>query len=218
MTDSTIARGTVGLVDLPTGAESSIRLDRTKALVVSIGHAPYQEATVSGRVFTMDSDAVTLAAANATKSALATVKLINGFFNPLTSGKNAVIIAAHVATTSGTPGGPYLWNTISGVTVNSAATGTIRSGLVGSSAYSSSMTAQTGVVVTVIGGATTNLTQYGVMGGPAAIAAGAGLYDAYEEVGGRIVVPPGTLFGLTCAAAGTSHVVQTSITWEEVPV
>ena len=165
----------------------------------------------------MDSDSVTLAAANATKSALGTVKLVNGFFNPLTSGKNCVIIAAHVATVSGTPAGPYFWNFINGVTVNSAATGTIRSALLGS-VYTSVVTPQVNVAVTVIGGATTALTQFSVMGGPAAIAAGAGLYDAYDEVDGGIVVPPGTLVGITATGAGKSHVVQSTIRWKEVNV
>ena len=178
-------------------------------------HVEYFDATYDRRTFSIDSDSVTLAAANATKAALATAKFINGFYNPADSGKLAVILNAMVATVSGTPAGPYFYNYISGVVPTNAATGTIRSGYLGYSG-GSGMVAETGVVLTVSGGATTALTQLGLLGGPAAIATGAGMYSVADAVRGQIIVPPGTLFGIMCTAAGTTHVVQSTLTWEEV--
>lgn len=179
-------------------------------------HGRYADPTRKGRVFILDSDAVTLAAANVTKSAMGTVKFINGFFNPAASGINAEIIRALVATTSGTPGGPYFYGFFrpSG-TLTSALTGTIRNKrLYGPN---SAMQALVNVAIATTPADTTAIIQLGVMGGPAAVAAGAGLYTAIDEPASSIIVPPGVLFGLVCAAAGTSHVVQSSLEWEEVP-
>jgi hypothetical protein len=209
--------GQTGVQNLPDGVNPIMRQGRQADLMVSELHGRYYEQTFRGNVFVSDSDSVTLAAANATKGALATVKLINGFFNPLTSGKNVVLLFARVATTSGTPGGPYFYNFLADSTINSAATGTVRSMLLGGNT-SSVVTAQTGVIIANVAGATTALKQLAVLGGPAAIAAGAGMYDVADEIGGRIIVPPGCLFGLTCLAAGTTHIVQSSLIWEEVPV
>lgn len=201
-----------------TGSDTALttaRGDKSGSTVVAPGAAPYEEACYRGQIFFLDADAVTAAAANATKSALGTVKFLSGFYNPSGSGKLAVILAAHVATTSGTPGGPYFYNYITGIVVTSTTTGTVRAGYLGGSAASVMLPA-VNVAITVSGGATTALTQLGVLGGPAAIAAGAGIYDAYEEIGGRIIVPPGSIFGITVAAAGTSHVTQSTLTWKEI--
>lgn len=209
-------QGQVGPQVLTNGSVSNIRLDRTGSLAVVQSAGFYTENCKQGNIFIMDSDSVTLAAANATKAAMATAKFIIGFFNPANSGKNAAILKAHIATVSGTPGGPYFWNFISNLNMTNAVTGTIRNALLGGAA--SAMQAATGVILTATGGPTTALTQLAVMGGPAAVAAGAGIYDAFEEVAGHIIVPPGTLFGLTCLAAGTTHVVQSTLVWEEFAV
>lgn len=184
---------------------------------MQVAHAEYFDAVHGRRVYSIDSDSVTLAAANASKAALATAKFIVGFYNPLASGKLAVILNSVVATVSGTPAGPYFYNYFPGVTMANAETGSIRSAYLGSGS-SSEMTAATGVVLTVIGGATSALIQHSVLGGPAAVAAGAGNYSIADAVRGQIVVPPGTLFGIMCLAAGTTHVVQSTLTWEEVPI
>lgn len=182
-------------------------------------------------MYSIDSGAVTLAAANVSKSALGTVKLINGFWNPTSSGVKAVIRKAVIATTSGTPGGPLYWNYLGGLNVNSTSTGLISPNLLSHTPVlgyeQTKMNAQTGVAVTVVGGATTALTQLSVVGGPAAVAVGAGVYSIsvdYFPVGAGagydefMIVPPGTLIGLTCTAAGTSHIVQTTIYWQELPL
>lgn len=181
-------------------------------------HARYTQAVLEGRVFFMDSDSVTLAAANTTKGALGTVKLINGFYNPAKSNKIAVINRVVAATVSGTPAGPLLYGALAyGGSITSAATGSIRNALT-LATNGSAMTPQTGVVIAATPADTTTvLAQIGTMGGPAAIAAGAGIYSQTDEVAGLIVVPPGCLFGIVATGAGTTHVVQTSIYWEEIP-
>lgn len=191
------------------------------ALRIADAHARFHESSVARRRFLMDSDSITAAAAHATKGALATVKFLNGFYNPAGSKVLAVIERAKVATVSGTPAGPYFYNYITDLVINSAATGTIRNAYLMSPTSSnsgSSMTPQTNVVLAAIGGPTTALTQLGVLGGPAAIAAGAGLYSADDLVDGAIIIPPGTLFGICATGAGTSHVVQSTLQWEEVPL
>lgn len=170
-------------------------------------------------VYSLDSDSITLAAANATKSALGTVKLVNGFFNPAASGRNCLILAAYVATTSGTPAGPYFYNYYkAAVALTSASTGTIQVMPLGSAASVSVVTPQVNVAVTFTGGPTTALTQFAVFGGPAAVVSGAGLDTAIDNVNGLIVVPPGVLFGILATGAGTSHVVQSTLRWKEIPV
>lgn len=171
----------------------------------------YYQQTYRGNVFFLDSGAVTLAAANTSAGALGTIKLINGFFNPTTSGKNAVLLSAAITYTSGTATGAIVYNYLNGVVLSNAATGTIRNGFLGGGA--SAMLAEVGVVLasnTPL--ATAALLQLGVVGlQGAAVATPAGIY---EEIAGRIIVPPGVVFGLAQIGAGTG-VVQSTLSWIE---
>jgi phage tail sheath gpL-like len=54
------------------------------------------------------------------------------------------------------------------------------------------------------------------IGGPAAVAAGAGSYLADEEVAGSIIIPPGAIFAVSGTAVGTTHIVDASILWAEI--
>lgn len=196
--------------------------DNLGAALVTELQARYSALCRYGAIYFLDSDAVTLAAANATKGAAGTIKLVNGFVNPFGSGVNAHILMVKSATVSGTPAGPLFYNaqTLSaGVTITSAATGTIRSAFVNTtaSATPNNITPQVNVVVTRSDSGTGAFTQIGVHGGPAAIAAGAGLYDDQDEVAGKIIIPPGTVFGLAATGAGTTHVVQTTIWFAVLP-
>lgn len=185
---------------------------------VADAHARYMQAVLEGRVYYMDSDSVTAAAANTTKGALGTAKFVVGFYNPPSSGKIAIVWRATQATVSGTPAGPLFYNGLPYAgKITSAATGTIRNAL-SHQASGSAMTAQTGVVLAATPADTTSvLFQLGQAGGPAAIAAGAGMYSVIDEVAGYWVVPPGMLFGLCATGAGTSHVLQATLVWEEIP-
>lgn len=212
---SEVMLGQVGIQYPTDGSNPPIRQGKGGEQMVSELQARYYEQSYRGNLFVMDSDAVTAASAHATKSAMGTAKFLNGFYNPANSGKNAVIVAANVATTSGTPGGPYFYNFFNLSPITSAKTGTIRSGLLGG-AGASLMVPQTNVVLTASDADTAALSQLCVLGGPAAIAAGAGIYNAFDAVDGKIIVPPGSAFGICVAAAGTTHVTQSSLFWIEV--
>lgn len=204
-----------GYVFSQDGALNTARATNFGDLVVAQGCAEFQEAVSRGQGFSLDSGSVTLAAANVTGAALGTFKFINGFYNPLESGVNAVIWNVRLATVSGTPGGPFFYNYLNKPEFSSTPTGTIRSLLL-SSANGSKLRPMVGVVMaTVPADATTVMLQQGVVGGPAAIAAGAGMYDVWDQVNGRIIVPPGYAWGLACTAAGTTHVVHSTIQWGE---
>lgn len=215
--DSQLAFGTVGPAGTNAdGTQQSLRQGRLNDLIISQLHGRLYEQSFRKNLFFLDSDSVTLASANTTKGALATVKLINGFWNPTGSGVNAVIIKSVVATVSGTPAGPFFYNYLPPDTINSAVTGTIKQAMLARTSISA-MQAQVNVVVTDAASATTALTQLATMGGPAAVASGAGLYGAFDLVDGAIIVPPGFLFGILATGAGTNHIVQSTLVWEEVP-
>jgi hypothetical protein len=198
--------------------------DNLGAALFSELQARYSALCRNGSIYVIDSDSVTLAAANATKGAAGTIKLINGFVNPFGSTVNAHILFVKSATVSGTPAGPLFYNAQSlpaGVSLSNTATGTIRStflNTLASAATPNQITPEVNVVITRSDSATTAFTQIGIHGGPAAIAAGAGLYNVRDEVAGSIIVPPGTVFGLAAVGAGTSHVVQSTIVFVPLPV
>lgn len=184
-------------------------------------------------IYLIDSQAVTLASANTTKGAMGTMKLVNGFYNPTTSSVNAIVLASRVATVSGTPAGPLFYNYLnigtSTVTLTNTTTGTIQKNILTGDTNAqagSQMLAQVNVTLTATGSPTTALTQLCTIGGPAAVAAGVGIYSSDEQgftyvppqEQGWVVVPPGCVFGITATGAGTTHIVQTTLWWREVPI
>ena len=207
-----------GIRRIREGAQAGLRGNNFGALVVTDAHGRYTEQALQGNIFMLDSDAVTIASAHTTKGALGTIKLINGFYNPIGSGFNAAILNANVSTVSGTPAGPMFLNYLTGVNISTASAGVIKAALL-SGMGKSAMNPQ---VSTVLASATPTATaaavQLGVLGGQAAIAAGAGNYHVSEDIAGRIIVPPGCVFGITAVGAGSSHVVQSTIAWEELPI
>lgn len=211
-----LAEQRTGPITSNDGAVNAVRGDKTGAQVVTDGHGRYQEAAVRGALFSLSNVAYTIVAGNASAGALGTILFINGFFNPINSGKNAVILRHKFQTTSGTPGGPLVYNFYCGLNITSAATGTIRGGILSNSAASSSMIPQVAVIIAATPAATPAALVYGPADGPAAIAAGAGLYSGTDETAGSIVVPPGCVFGVAATATGTTQIVGDQLVWEEV--
>ncbi|HEX3091523.1 MAG TPA: hypothetical protein VHW72_02805 [Candidatus Angelobacter sp.] len=215
---------TLPVVSVPVNQPSPLLGDNLGAALFSELQARYSALCRNGNIYVIDSDSVTLAAAHTTKGAAATIKLINGFVNPFGSGVNVHVLVAKSATVSGTPAGPLYYNAQSlpaGASVSNVATGTIRShfiNTIAAAATPNSITPEVNVVITRSDSATTAFTQYGVHGGPAAIAAGAGIYNVIEELAGSVIVPPGTVWGLAATGAGTSHVVQSTIVFAVLPV
>lgn len=178
-------------------------------------HGRFYNQAYNGNLFIIDSDSVTLAAANTTKGAAGTIKLVNGFYNP--GPNNAEIVCVISTWTSGTPTGALVYNAQTQVgPPTNVATGTIRTAMINTlaAATTTTMIPEVGVVIARSDAATTAFTQIGVHGGPAAIASGAGIYTVIDEVAGRIIVPPLCIFGLAQVGASTA-VVQTTIYYSE---
>jgi hypothetical protein len=213
------------LVGTQTNTDGTIGIARAGRLgdaIVSGLHGKYYEQAYRGTSFFIDSDSVTTVSANTTKTNATSAVLINGFFNPYGSGKNAVITFAHAAFVSGTSTGPLVWNAQAlppGVSLTNTATGTIRGTYISySPPQTSAMLAQVGVAIVRSDAKTTAFTQLGVFGGVGAAAVTGAVSSITEDVGGRIIIPPGTVFGLSQIGQSTTLVVQTTIAWEEVPV
>ncbi len=198
------------------GAQLADREGNTKA---TLGHAEYTEASRRGRVFSLAATAYTIIAANATGGAIGTYKPIVGFYNPLGSGVNAVLINEEEWHTSGTPGGPLVFNYFCGVNWSSAVGGTVQNNLLSAlTPNGSQMIAQNNTAVTTNPAITTAVSTFTVAGGPAAvaIATATGETGHSKDLKGLIAVPPGCLFGLSSTATGTNDVVSASLSWEEV--
>jgi hypothetical protein len=203
------------------GATPALRSGNAGDGIFSELNARYYENTYRGNTFFLDSDSVTLAAANTTKTALGTAKFINGFYNPVGSGKNAVILTSLISVVSGTVTGPFVYNYLTGVVSTSASTGTIRSGLLAATA-NTVVIPQVGVILnSAVPSATTALQQLATLGGPFAVVPTAvgspAVNTVEEEVAGRIIVPPGCFFGLMQIGASTA-IVQSTLSWAEVAI
>src|SRR5579859_6014041 len=134
-------QGIVGPQTITDGAAANFRQGKKGELIVANYAGFYGEMARRGELMVLDSDSITLAAAHSTKGAAATIKFLNGFYNPVGSGVVAEILYAKVATVSGTPAGGYFYNfqdmgTGIGATVP---TGTVRSALLSAAAASSVM-------------------------------------------------------------------------------
>lgn len=198
------------------GIQLADREGNTKAV---LGHAEYTESARRGKLFTLSNTAYTIIAANASAGTLGTFKPIVGFYNPLGSGVNAVIVNHKEFHTSGTPGGPLVWNFYCGQNWTTAASGTVYNNLLSNNTPNGSyMIAQNNALPGTNPAISSAMLVFGVAGGPAAaaIATGTGETGTNNDNKGQIVVPPGCVLGLASTATGTSDVVSASITWEEV--
>lgn len=192
--------------------------DITGATRASDAHGKYFDPVYNRSVYSLHLGGATVAAANGNAGALGTIAYIPGFYNPMGSGKIAVILRAAVGTISGTPAGPFFFGFFAGINaVNFTPTGTIFNNYLGSSrAGASAMVPASNVAIVTAPASTQATLNLSLLGGPAAIASGAGLYTIVDDVAGRYIVPPGTVFGITASGAGTSHIIHSSLEWEEL--
>jgi hypothetical protein len=172
----------------------------------------YSTLNQGGFLFSTFVNAVTLAATHASPLTAGTGTPILSVYNPPNSGHNIHLVRTKSTTTSGTPGGPLLWNVVPNpaniTAAAAAASSNIVGGALGSVAKCWNNTAVTGSTVG---------TAYRVLGGPAAVAAGAGLYQFEEEHKGDLLIPPGVMLALCATAAGTTHIVSAWTEWAELP-
>ncbi len=173
----------------------------------------YAEANQAGFMFSAFVNAVTLAATHASPLTAATGTPILSIYNPANSGKNIILVKTKSTTTSGTPGGPLLWNLVPNP-ANITATFTVpQSNIVGGGAASvAHLFNNIAVAGSTVG------TAYRVLGGAAAIAVGAGIYSFEEEHKGDLIIAPGSMIALCCTAAGTTHIISAFTEWLELPI
>ena len=173
----------------------------------------YSALAQASLLFTTFANAVTLAATHASPIAAGTGTPIISVFNPANSGKNLHVIKMLQATTSGTPGGPLVWNLIPNPANITAAS---------SAPFNNLSLTQTGSVArcwnnTAVTGSTVG-TAFRNAGGPAAALATGSVLTFLEEFKGSIIVPPGSMLALAATAAGTTHIISAFAEWAELPV
>jgi hypothetical protein len=208
-----------GRVGAQSGADGSrflLRQDKTGALVFSAGHAQYREAVGRGKVFVQAVKSATVTATTDISPLPATTgRALLGIINPAGSGFLASVLKIGISTVSGTPGGPFYIDVVpnAGVAASLAASSTPVSPL----ALAVGGSAMRGLAAAVPAQAVV-ATMLRPLGGPAAIAAGAGMYHVDEHIDGGIELPQNSLLAITAHATGTSHVISGYIMWEEIPV
>lgn len=201
------------------GQASSQLADREGNTKETLGHAEYTEPARRGKIFTLSNAAYTIVAQNATGGAIGTSKPIVGFYNPTGSGVNAILVNEEEWHTSGTPGGPLIFNFFCGQNWTSVSSGTIFSNLLSNNTPNgSAMIAQNNQNLNTNPAITTAMNVLSTAGGPAAVAVATGTGESghSKDLKGAIVVPPGCAFGLFSTATGTADVVSASLSWEEV--
>lgn len=195
------------------GTTPPVRLGQLGDVVVSELHGRLYETNYRGALFTTFINGLTIASTHATPIAAGTGTPIIGIQNPAGSGKNIVLYRIQQATTSGTPGGPLVWNIIPNPQ-NITQTAT--------TAYSNSTLQPSGSITRIFNNVALTGSTAGVAfrnaGGSAAVAATGAILTYTELYDGALIVAPGTMLALAATAAGTSHVINVYAEWEEIPV
>jgi hypothetical protein len=210
-----LVQGQVGIssAKLGEGANANIAQGYQGELLKSDLMARYYQLAKRGFLFHMATSSVTIVAANASPLAAGTGQPIAGLWNPPNSGVDLVICKQFFETISGTPGGGLLWNFANAPAITATANGVINSAYLGSGGRS----AARGFVNTALTGAPLQ-TLLRHAEAISAVAAGASTMEGMEDLAGDIIIPPGVFAGVASFATGTSHIVQASLSWAEIPV
>lgn len=203
--------GQVGLQVISDGMQGTLRIGRMADLIVSEYRGRFAEAASRGMVFSASVSGLTYLATMNTPLSAGTGVPVIGVLNPTTSPRNLEIIAAIVASTSGTPGGPFHLNVIPNPTgITAAATGNI----ISHNSFQAAGSQAKAYITALTGSAAA--TYLRPLGGPGAAAVGAGNNHVYEDLGGQIIVTPGSFVGIAGTAVGSSHVISAALIWQEV--
>lgn len=204
--------------------------DITGAQRVTDAHGRFQEAALRGFLFSTGMTLTSISNATFTTGTLgATCTPIVGIWNPMNSGKNAVVLQARLsacitAATATGPGG-FVWASA----VNQSAIST------GLTPWSRLSLAQSGSVCkgfanTALTGLSGNLSimeAAGVSGGPignfSMVGTAAGFVTpnapaSIDLIDGAFIVPPGGVLALLCSTTATAVSAASSLLWEEVPI
>jgi hypothetical protein len=211
-----LIQGQVGLQALQDGSQVNLSIGRQGEALVSELHGRYYQLAKRGLLFGFSTAAVTIAATHNSPLAANTGTPILALWNPIASGKDLVVLKHSIASVSGTPGGPMVWNWGT-VTATAAALSTVVSARMGQSPAGSIANVYSNVVTT---SSLAGALHFHAAGISAVAATGQGGANApvYEDRGGDIIIPPGSWGALCSTATGTSHVVQASVIWAELVI
>jgi len=212
-------QGQVGQQAVAKGTSTTVRMSAQGELVVSELHGKYAESSLNGNNFHANIAGVgitlaTTSAIGAAVPAAGAATPILALMNPVNSGVNLVINRTKVLTLSGTPGGGFMFGYLNGQAASY--TGASSKGVQASTLQAVSKASV--IANAALAGTSIVVSELRQIGGPAAVAAGAGVYTVDEETAGDVIVPPGAILGIFAQAAGTTHVVKASLSWEEVSV
>jgi hypothetical protein len=206
------------------GTPADARLSRIGATIIGDGQGKYYEQASRGLIFSAGLTAwtSTVAAGNIIGAAAAASTQF-AIWNPVNSGKNISILKFGVYPISGTAPIPAVFHSISKTAPTIATSVAATYGWFASNYAGGAVGSVAGVLASQGGAALTGSSVLTIVraadlyitAGTAANLQGG---KVVEYVDGDIVIPPGTCWVPTWAAAGTTFLGGYSVTWEEIPV
>lgn len=210
-------------------AVNPARSDKTGSLVITDGHGRFQEAALRNGLFSVGMTVTSISNVSFTTGTLgATGTPIIGIWNPVGSGKNAVILQARlqlITTALSTPTGPgcLMWCTaVQQSAISTGITPLSRLSLIASGSVCK------GYANTALTGLSGNLTVQEAAGfstfviNATAAETAAGFLTAgaggVDNIDGAFIVPPGGVLALLCTTTPVVISAASSILWEEVTI
>lgn len=220
----------VGIVTASDGAVNAARSDKTGSLVTSDAHGRFQEAALRNGLFSAGMTITSISNATFSTATVGnTATPIIGIWNPVGSGKNAIILQARLqpvitaATTTGY--GALMWCTAVGQSAISTGIvplsrlSLIASGSVCKAFANTALTGLSGNLTVQeasgFGSSQGNFSEVGTAVGFAP----ASTPPMIENIDGAFIVPPGGVLALLCTTnAPVAVSAASSLLWEEVSI
>lgn len=213
-----------GFTTLADGTVAPARATRVGGIGVGDVQGRYYEATSRGTVFSAGLTAwtSTVAAGNIIGAAAAASTQF-AVWNPFGSGKNLSLLKFGVYPISGTAPIPAVFHSMSATAPTIAESIATTFGFKACNNIGMATASVARVLASQAGAALTGSTALTIVRAAdlfitAGTAANLGGQKVIEYVDGDIVIPPGTCWVPTWAAAGTTFLGGYSVTWEEIPV
>lgn len=219
-----IIDATVGPIVASDAGQLTLRLDQTRALVVTDAHGRLREAAMRGKLYTGMTaiGGTTVVAGNNSPIAAAAASILS-LYNPLGTKVNLSLLRTILFYVSGTPAaGGWVYNygfsqNITAVQNNGGVAGAAPvSGLVSGLSGTGKIYTQTALT-----GSGAQIL-YRPIGGTAlfagALAATTPGLGVVEQVDGEIEAPPGGVVSVASPGTGTTLIVGACFVWEEIPL
>lgn len=228
-----IVQGAVGPVPYADKSQATFRLGNQGDVITSRLHGGRYMASREKRVFHQVANSnLTVSSAYTIATALgSSPQLIVGIamvdFGPAYN-VNAVIHQVRVDTVSGTPGSSLQYVYLPWDNINNQGGGSnlgplpgylteLQSTTAGSAAVPSKARPRGSTALVGVTGDTRALVKHSMVGGVGNTSSGVKTNSIYDQVDGRIIVPPGYVFGVMATDIGTTWVIRYSMVWQEVP-